>query len=331
MKISVIIPNYNNEDYIVKCLESVYNQTLKDIEIIVIDDGSTDKSVEKIEKYIIEKEDKIKLIKQFNQNASIARNKGIEKATGEYLYFLDSDDMLENETILEKIYNDITGYDLLIGNYNIIDENENKISERILKQDCLIDIESKYKYTLISPVPSNKLFKNDIIKRQNLYFSNVKIGQDLNFFLKYLSVIENIKCVDYYIYKYRVLQNSMSRKINFNIFDIYYNFQQIKKYYKLNDKLSEYNKYITIAELMHYNAQMEKLVQLKKKKEKKVIYTYFTFCIDTVDTSNIYKDYNYSKIMKKIRIKRFFKTIYISSIYALAKKTIYKKKKIVKY
>lgn len=322
MKISIIIPNYNNAEYIIKCLNSISMQRMEDIEIIIIDDGSTDESVVKIKHFIENSNRKIKFIEQFNQNASIARNRGIEVAEGEYLYFIDSDDELFDETILEKMYNDIDGYDLLVGNYIRINDKDESIGLYRIKEDRLIDIDSNYKYSLISPVPSNKLYKKSVIRENKLYFSNVRIGQDLNFYLKYLAVCKNIKIVDYDIYKYRILPNSISRNINLNILDIYTCFLEVEKYYKIHDKLDDYYKYISIAKLMHYNIQMEKIIKMNSRKDKKFIYNYFMYHINKVDDSKIFKEDNYKELRKKIIMKKIFMCVYISKWYPNVKKII---------
>lgn len=92
-KFSIIIPVYNVEKYIIKCLDSVFNQTEKDFEVIVVNDGTKDNSIELIKHY------NIKIINQKNQGLSAARNRGVKEAKGEYLLFLDSDDYLENDTL----------------------------------------------------------------------------------------------------------------------------------------------------------------------------------------------------------------------------------------
>lgn len=102
-KVSVIVPIYNAEIYIDKCIQSIINQTLKDIEIILVDDGSTDKSVEISNKYA-ENDKRIKVIKQKNKGASSARNYGISVATGDFITFVDSDDFIEID-MLEVLYN----------------------------------------------------------------------------------------------------------------------------------------------------------------------------------------------------------------------------------
>lgn len=102
IKVSVVIPVYNSEKYMEKCLESILNQTLKEIEIIVINDGSKDNSLKKIEKY--EKDNRIKIISRENKGLTKTRNEGINISTGEYIYHLDSDDYLEKNDTLEILY-----------------------------------------------------------------------------------------------------------------------------------------------------------------------------------------------------------------------------------
>ena len=95
--ISVIIPVYNVENYIEKCLNSIVNQTYNNLEIIIIDDGSTDNSIAIAEK-IAENDKRIRIISQVNQGVSSARNLGLDNASGEYILFIDSDDWLDLET-----------------------------------------------------------------------------------------------------------------------------------------------------------------------------------------------------------------------------------------
>ena len=102
--ISVIVPVYNTGKYLKTCLNSLVNQTFHDIEIICVNDGSTDKSAEIVQQY-----HNIKIINQKNQGLSVARNAGIEAATGEYIGFVDSDDWVDLD-FFEKLYNSITKY-----------------------------------------------------------------------------------------------------------------------------------------------------------------------------------------------------------------------------
>lgn len=103
VKVSVIIPVYNVEEYLVKCLESVVNQTLQDIEIICVNDGSTDNSYEILKQYA-KLDKRIILVDKENEGASAARNTGMQYSRSEYILFLDSDDRLQPETC-EVVYN----------------------------------------------------------------------------------------------------------------------------------------------------------------------------------------------------------------------------------
>ena len=104
-KVSVIIPVYNVEDYLRECLDSVINQTLKDIEIICIDDGSTDNSLEILKEYA-QRDNRIFIIDRENRGVGKSRNEGIEKANGEFVCFIDPDDLYPTNDILEKLLNE---------------------------------------------------------------------------------------------------------------------------------------------------------------------------------------------------------------------------------
>ena len=109
IKVSVIVPVYNVEKYLRQCLDSIINQTLKEIEILCINDGSTDSSPEILKEYE-EKDSRIKIINKKNAGLSAARNQGLELAKGEYVSFIDSDDWI-NETFCEALYTAAKKYD----------------------------------------------------------------------------------------------------------------------------------------------------------------------------------------------------------------------------
>ena len=147
IKISVIIPVYNTEKFLEKCLNSVLNQTLKEIEIIVVNDGSRDNSLEIIKKF--KKEDnRIVLLNEQNGGSSFARNKGLETAKGKYFYFIDSDDYLEENTMFEELYNkcendnlDIVVFDY----YNDFGNRKEYVKNIEISEDVLINKEEYVK------------------------------------------------------------------------------------------------------------------------------------------------------------------------------------------
>ena len=157
-KISIIIPVYNVENYLSECLDSIISQTLKDIEIICINDGSTDNSLKILQEYKT-KDNRITIIDKKNEGSGIARNLGMAGAKGEYIYFADSDDWLADCSVLEKIYNaaEKNCLDILIfGGYSCY-----------YKCDRLIKWKGRYKLSKIN----KKYFKN--------VFSAEDIKQDI--------------------------------------------------------------------------------------------------------------------------------------------------------
>ena len=314
-KVSIIIPNYNGEKYIDKCLNSINNQVYDNIEVIVIDDGSRDNSLDIISKYKKTIKFDFKLVKQFNQNASVARNRGIELAKGDFIYFLDSDDELYDENSIMNLVSKIKGNDLVVANYEVVDEMGNFIKNYSVN-DNLLDFPDKYKYARVSPVPSNKLFLKSVIDKYNIYFSNVNIGQDLNFYLKYLSVCKKIKTIDLNVYKYRIVSNSITRSCSLNFMSIFDSFKRVEEFYNVNGMNGDYCKYITCVAAEHYRQQFSKVLNFKKRCERKMLFSFFDYCVkynaDICTNKNDYykkqiKIYYLKKILIKLRFYNFIR------------------------
>lgn len=184
-KISIIIPVYNTEKFIERCLKSIVNQSLKEIEIIVVNDGSTDNSLELIRKF--EKIDKrLKVIDKKNGGLSSARNAGIEEAKGEYLLHIDSDDWIEQD-YLKDIYSfakekrlDIVVTDFYL-DYD--DGNLNYMRDIKLKDKEILSEKEYLKKLLIGegyPCVWNKLFKSYLYKKTNIRHPlGISLGEDL--------------------------------------------------------------------------------------------------------------------------------------------------------
>ena len=129
IKVSVVIPVYNMETYIEECLDSIFSQTLKEIEVLCIDDGSTDRSYEILKKYR-EKYKNLIVFRQQNQGAGIARNKGIQCANGEYICFMDPDDYYAQEQALELLYRNAKENHAVICGGDIVGVLQNGMLER---------------------------------------------------------------------------------------------------------------------------------------------------------------------------------------------------------
>lgn len=189
-KISVIIPVYNVEKYLSECLDSVINQTLQDIEIICVNDESTDGSLAILEKYA-KKDSRITVLSQKNAGAGAARNKGLEIARGEYLSFLDSDDFFELD-MLDKAYNTCQreNADFVVFRSNRFDDRTKRyiscdwtINRRLLpskKTFCYKDI-SKNIFRLFNGWAWDKLYKHEFAQANNLRFQEQRTTNDLLF------------------------------------------------------------------------------------------------------------------------------------------------------
>lgn len=208
-KVSIIIPAYNVENYIAHGIKSCIEQTEKDIEIIIVDDGSTDSTLEIIQQYASE-DSRIKYFHQINKGVSTARNLGLDNAKGNYVIFLDSDDWLEKDCIEVLLQNIKTKdgfiFDLICSECFYVTKDVNNIIIRdrqgknenscVIKSDELlkkIGIRSKFKLNS----SCYKLYKRDIIETSHIRFNTeIHQGEDGLFVFNYLLQINNIKYIN---------------------------------------------------------------------------------------------------------------------------------------
>ena len=324
-KISIVIPNYNNEKFIEKCLTSVISQDYPKKEIIIIDDGSTDSSVQVIEETIRKhKKIPIKLVWQNHLNAAVARNRGIQIATGSYIMFLDSDDVLETGSIRRLVdAMETTKSDLVIGGYYEMDlSGKNKRIKFSPSADKLYTKGDLFtKLVNVPPVPSNKLYRMEVIRNNNISWGDVKIGQDLNFYLKFLLKANTVSLIKQNVFSYRINDGSISRSYDLRIFDIAKSFEDVKKYYIQNNSLDLYESYLSVQELKHYDYQMCKQIYFKDKKTRRKVVSFFDDLEKKIDYN---KSQNFDDVAKKIRNryrqKCKLKMIYTSDWYVSWKK-----------
>ena len=224
-KISVIVPVYNTEKYIEKCLDSIISQDMKDIEVIVVNDGSTDNSEEIIKKYVEQYPDKVKLYTQVNGGLSSARNYGISKATGKYLCFVDSDDELLENSIQSRIAT-LSNAELIITDfYDYYEDSDSLICEREINNTTL---KSKQMIKeLIFPRKFgyqgylwNKLFLTQIIKKNRIFFDEtIHYNEDRLFIYMYLKKCKHVQIINEKTYKYVHHINSKMWDAEHEVFD----------------------------------------------------------------------------------------------------------------
>ena len=176
-KVSVIVPIYNSEKFLQKCLDSLQRQTLKDIEIILINDGSTDNSEEIINNYL-KADSRFKYFKQENKGQAVARNRGLEIARGEYISFVDSDDYIDLN-MLEELYNAANGkYDIVVCDFYLtyLDKSPSDVYSFIL--DNPGGLISSKDYLFAGAGPWNKIYKNSFLKKNKFKFPEGIIYED---------------------------------------------------------------------------------------------------------------------------------------------------------
>ena len=242
-KISVIIPVYNGEKYINQCLDSLLNQTFKDIEVICVNDGSTDKSLAILEQYA-QKDSRIKIINQKNTGVSPARNRAMPEAKGEYLSFLDCDDFFEPD-MFERLYENSVKYDadITVCGVKFFDERTKTVKDadfidfNILPDKKVFSAKenSKYIFQIGLNWCWNKLYKAEFIRKNNILFHDVKMHDDI-FFVSYaMSRAERISVVDKKLCVYRTnnFASVSAKKLKNRL--AFYETMNLLKEYLIND------------------------------------------------------------------------------------------------
>lgn len=210
-KVSIIVPVYNSAKYIIRCVDSIREQTFKDLEILLINDGSKDDSLDKLKRFQSE-DSRIRVIDKDNEGVSATRNRGVDEARGEYIQFVDSDDfieknMIENtlieleekeaDLILTGLYLDIQNGDKISSSIQTFDD-EVSIGANNISKSVLHRLNGTY---INSPI--NKLYKKSIIINNNIKMDHdISLGEDLIFNIQYLKYCNKVifKEASYYHY-----------------------------------------------------------------------------------------------------------------------------------
>ena len=314
MKVSVIVPAYNAEKYLRKCLDSLVNQTFKDYEVIIVNDGSTDSSQIIIDEYVT-KYPFIKAIKKENGGMSSARNMALSYAIGEYIAFVDSDDYVEI-TFLEKMYERAINMesDVVICDYYAINEDE----KRYMKCHMNMSPEDKIEYLISPPMVWTKLIKKEIMDK--VKFTEGIFYEDLDICVRLLPYVNKVSFVDEPLYDY-YLQHSGSimtqKTFNNHLLDIFSVLDNCKKL--LQEDYFREIEYIYITHLLRtatlrfldYPNTEEYLLRINNTMEKEFpnwreneYYNNCSIKVKIICFLAIHKMYYILKIIKKITGRR---------------------------
>ena len=234
-KVSVIVPIYNVEEYIRKCLDSLVNQTLKEIQIILVNDGSKDKSGEIAKEYAKMYRNKIMYLEKENGGLSDARNYGIPYAKGEYIAFIDSDDYIE-ENAYEEMYNKVKkeNSDYIECDFIWEYQSRNKIDRRLEYWNL------KEMFKNVRVVAWNKLIKREIIIKNNLCFPKGLRYEDVEFTYKLIPYLTKVSYIDKPFVHYVQRDNSIINNQNAKNAEIFTILDNVIKYYEEKNIYEEY-------------------------------------------------------------------------------------------
>ena len=258
--LSVVIPVYNVENYLRKCLDSIINQKNIELEIICVDDGSTDNSLDILKEYA-QKYDFITVITQKNLMAGVARNNGLKFASGEYVHFLDSDDWL-NENVYEKIFSvaQCKDVNLILCSYTTYNQTTHEVKGDYFFSKMgtnmfnrVMNFEKNSRFLLNAPVvPWNKIIKRELLIKENLVFDSLKCVNDRAFNFRLLPVAKQIIIINEPLITYRVGNSKSLIGVRHKYFDCHFkSFDEIKNLY--SDK--SYKPYIInvfVFDLIHW-------------------------------------------------------------------------------
>lgn len=225
--VSLIIPAYNDEKYLARCLDSVISQTYKNLQILLVDDGSTDASGKICDRYAVQ-DQRIQVLHQQNAGVSVARNHALDVATGEYLAFTDADDQVEPDYI-ETLVKNIPGHDMVLCGYHFV-ENDGEITDMHLDQDCVVDAHTLLQYHLEDEITVfqgqrkrpfigsylwNKLFRRHIWG--DIRFLPHRTMEDVLAVTSYVAKIDRINCLTVCKYFYYKIMGSATNQCELSI------------------------------------------------------------------------------------------------------------------
>lgn len=314
IKVSVIVPVYNVEEYLHKCLESLVNQTLEDIEVIVVNDGTKDNSQKIIDEFCNLYPKRVFSYKKENGGLSSARNFGVQFANGEYIGFVDSDDCVDLN-MYDALYKKACErkFDIVVCDFNEIRNGERVPCSCHLKSDIL-NAENVKKH-MIDYYPSawNKIYKRSLLL--NIKFKEGVWFEDVEFGYRLLPFINSIGVVNQPFYQYLIRKGSITSTNDKRIYHYIDNWNGILTFYKIN---GIYNEYKNELEYCYVRYIFATFIKSAKKFDKFEYKKAVNIAIKNVNFN--FPNYKQNKYIKKIKFKNFylrFFSSYLAYLYYL--------------
>ena len=306
--ISIIVPIYNAERYLNRCIKSLINQTKENIEFILVNDGSTDSSEEIIKSY---KDKRIKYFKNKNQGIGKTRNFGMQKATGKYIMFLDSDDYLSTnacDELFSKAEKD--NLDLVINNFYRVEEETEKKVEVIIPEFKNTTLKDNKRLLLdVNLAPWNKLYKRELLKKNKIQFVEDLKYEDAPFVVEAMDKAKKIGYIKKFLNYYVIHKNSETTVRDEKIFDIIEIVDKMRKYFSKRKEFTETVDKLSVRILTNYTIQQR--VQQDKEVGMQFIDRAFQYMKENITD---YKDNKYYEnrgfLRRTIEKNKFLTKIY---------------------
>lgn len=307
IKVSIIVPVYNTEAYLKKCLNSLVNQTLKEIEIIVIDDGSTDHSKEIIQSFVEAYPDKVISVRKENGGQASARNLGIRICKGEYLGFIDSDDYAE-QNMFEAMYKKAkkNHSDLIECDYHYIRPCKSGVKQ--VKKTGWVRKYKNQKDIFFDPyvAPWNSLYRTELVKRNEVYFPEGFIYEDTSFYIKMIPFVHQLDFVSK-LFVYHIDRDGSTMNINKSkkVGDIFFVLEDIVTFYRNKGLYEQYKEELEyFCTKILFCSSLKRIAQVRDKTLRNQLLNQTLFM-----QRKYFEDYKKNKYLK-----HGMKSLYIKSM-----------------
>lgn len=328
--LSVVVPIYNVEKYLSKCIDSILKQTYEDLEILLVDDGSTDSSSVIAQKYADEYE-KVKYIRQKNKGLGGARNTGISQAKGNYISFIDSDDYIEStmyETMMKKILE--FHIDVCICDYQRVGEHDNilEVHRESIPSGKVLNPRHQKDCILVDPSACNKIFAKSLFIENEIYFPEKVWYEDIRTVTKILGIVEKVYYLDIPFYQYLTRTTSIMNTPNLiRQKEIVYAMEDLLDFYRCNSLFSSFYEELKFLCVQHvYIYGINRIIRINSKSD--LIDDLKQFVVSNFPDFN--ENHYFSKLSKKEYF--FYRSIQKNAYYKIlildkAKKGLKKWKK----
>lgn len=317
IKLSVIVPCYNVEKYLNACVDSILQAKIDDMEIILVNDGSKDNTLEICLDYKKKYPNLIKIVDKKNGGLSDARNVGISKAKGEYLAFIDSDDTIKENFIKEMIEKAYSGnFDMVTCGVKMIYEDHEVAVDPGYLTDLIGKEAIKGQMYDFYPAACNKIYKKELFK--DLKFKKGVAYEDVEFMYRLLPNIKRIGVVEGFYYEYMQREGSITYTFNEKLYDMVNNFDSIFNYYKEHNLFDEYYEELEYVYVRYSLATFVK--RMAKCKDKKKFDEAVNYALTKVKKNfPKYKKNKYLKKSKKGFYLKYFNKFIASIVFMVEK------------